>query len=389
MRACVRCENFFEPRRRDQKYCSPECAKARNPQNRCSVCGQVTPKGKYKYCSYACQLEKLRLAYGAEHLEVTCSCGKTFTRKASHQRYCSPVCRRKYDHADRRKRGTHRENPGYFDCKKCHGRTPLENPLSQRSVCDACKVEAKQAKKEARLVGQCSPVPWRECPICQERFVSRAKKYCGRSCAAKAGNLLPQTAVFECRQCGVSVTREPGNGWRRAFCSLKCGHEHHKRKHRGSPAYKKMKLEANRRRRARKRSNAPVEKIDFDLVLQRDEYSCQLCHEQVDWSVAAKYPTLDHIVPISKGGSHTYKNVQVAHQLCNSRKRDVLVLNDRYVRVDERWASNLDEAIAWALSQVPDGYRFLTGSCGGWGANPEEIGPYYIHVKAPAVEHVA
>ena len=35
-------------------------------------------------------------------------------------------------------------------------------------------------------------------------------------------------------------------------------------------------------------------------------------------------PTIDHIIPMSKGGGHTWDNVQIAHAICNSRKRDVI-----------------------------------------------------------------
>jgi 5-methylcytosine-specific restriction endonuclease McrA len=33
-------------------------------------------------------------------------------------------------------------------------------------------------------------------------------------------------------------------------------------------------------------------------------------------------PTLDHIIPISKGGEHSYKNVQCAHRQCNVTKNN-------------------------------------------------------------------
>lgn len=30
--------------------------------------------------------------------------------------------------------------------------------------------------------------------------------------------------------------------------------------------------------------------------------------------------TLDHVVPLARGGEHSYRNVKLAHPLCNSRK---------------------------------------------------------------------
>jgi 5-methylcytosine-specific restriction endonuclease McrA len=34
--------------------------------------------------------------------------------------------------------------------------------------------------------------------------------------------------------------------------------------------------------------------------------------------------TADHIIPVSRGGSSTWDNLQAAHRSCNSRKRDRL-----------------------------------------------------------------
>ena len=34
------------------------------------------------------------------------------------------------------------------------------------------------------------------------------------------------------------------------------------------------------------------------------------------------YPSRDHVVPLAKGGTHTWDNVKLAHFRCNTLKRD-------------------------------------------------------------------
>lgn len=68
-----------------------------------------------------------------------------------------------------------------------------------------------------------------------------------------------------------------------------------------------------RRRRA---TGAAIEPIALGVVAVRDGWRCAICRGEVtraNWS-------LDHVVPISKGGPHTYENVVLAHRSCNSRR---------------------------------------------------------------------
>jgi 5-methylcytosine-specific restriction endonuclease McrA len=63
-------------------------------------------------------------------------------------------------------------------------------------------------------------------------------------------------------------------------------------------------------------------------VHTRDGWTCQLCHEPIDPSTTwphSKSPSIDHIIPLSRGGSHTMANVQSAHLGCNSSKGDKLI----------------------------------------------------------------
>lgn len=60
-------------------------------------------------------------------------------------------------------------------------------------------------------------------------------------------------------------------------------------------------------------------------IYERDGWNCQLCGENVDQNLEwlqyewqPDYPTLDHIMPRSRGGSNDDDNLRLAHMGCNS-----------------------------------------------------------------------
>jgi 5-methylcytosine-specific restriction endonuclease McrA len=63
-------------------------------------------------------------------------------------------------------------------------------------------------------------------------------------------------------------------------------------------------------------------------VLRRDGRRCAYCDKRAD--------TIDHVIPRSRGGTHTWDNCVAACRACNSRKADRLI-----------------EEIGWALPFVP------------------------------------
>lgn len=72
------------------------------------------------------------------------------------------------------------------------------------------------------------------------------------------------------------------------------------------------------RRRAMKRA-AFVENVWRDHIFTRDGGVCQICKQPVERNEMS----LDHIVPLAEGGKHENRNVQLAHRLCNSLRRNL------------------------------------------------------------------
>lgn len=125
-----------------------------------------------------------------------------------------------------------------------------------------------------------------------------------------------------CRQCGVSFVRTE-DGASRYLCSEACRESAslaHKETARRSPSRRADK----KLRRAIARGANGGEKIDPIKVFERDAYRCGICGSRTSKGKRGTYhpkaPELDHIVPVSAGGLHTYSNVQCACRSCNISK---------------------------------------------------------------------
>jgi 5-methylcytosine-specific restriction endonuclease McrA len=59
-------------------------------------------------------------------------------------------------------------------------------------------------------------------------------------------------------------------------------------------------------------------------VFERDGWRCHLCHRKTPQRLRGTHksaaPELDHIVPISKGGAHSYANTACSCRRCNGLK---------------------------------------------------------------------
>lgn len=95
------------------------------------------------------------------------------------------------------------------------------------------------------------------------------------------------------------------------------------KKYRQTEKYKIIKSSAQSKRRALE-VKTQIEDIDFFWINQRDGGKCQICGRKILFNKHKPHPmsrSYDHIIPLSKGGTHTYSNLQLAHLGCNVKKR--------------------------------------------------------------------
>lgn len=78
------------------------------------------------------------------------------------------------------------------------------------------------------------------------------------------------------------------------------------------------------------RATAPLTRR---AIFARDDWSCQYC--------GATAENLDHVVPKSRGGTHTWDNVVAACRRCNSKKENRLI-EDAGLRLARRPAAPAD-----------------------------------------------
>ena len=85
----------------------------------------------------------------------------------------------------------------------------------------------------------------------------------------------------------------------------------------------KAKVQEYSNRRRALKAKAPLGAVDLDALWASSGEKCALCSEPLSRSTAwpdPKFASVDHIIPLSKGGAHAQDNLQYACLSCNLQK---------------------------------------------------------------------
>ena len=171
------------------------------------------------------------------------------------------------------------------------------------------------------------------CPHCQEKIIEERRKkkqeIKEREAQMKAQHkaeqlsrkvsdqLTRRLAIHVCKNCGQEYCIESTGYNSEQYCSGKCQQRWHDR----------IKNEKRMDRLVTREHDAD---ITLEKLFNRDGGICYICGKACDWSdiinrdgtmiAGGNYPSIDHVKPVSKGGTHTWGNIMLACRSCNTLK---------------------------------------------------------------------
>ena len=85
-----------------------------------------------------------------------------------------------------------------------------------------------------------------------------------------------------------------------------------------SRRYRETHADRERERTARRRRViSAAEQVDYAAILTEFGMLCHLCSEPIE---SRRDLDFDHVIPLARGGAHTYDNIRPSHSSCNRRK---------------------------------------------------------------------
>lgn len=305
IKVCISCGKEYSTYHKEQKYCSKSCARKGkgNPrkEHNCIICGSPckghrAPCGKMRYPKTCCD-----------------ECAGTLWNEKIIRHFEKTLATREKAFAEKfntKFAGRFVYIGGYKNCEsiitcKClicgHEETITAQCVRNKKTgnqyiikCGGCREIERDEAERVKTEEKEKRVEEREKIRNEHKELRRIEH--------------EKRLTKQCAECGETFIAYGGT----SYCSDEC-----------------RRRNSNRKRELKKRRVYANGKVDTNISLKklakRDNYKCQLCGGIVDMSKDTNdnwYGSIDHIVPISKGGTHTWGNVHLAHRYCNTVKND-------------------------------------------------------------------
>jgi 5-methylcytosine-specific restriction endonuclease McrA len=168
-----------------------------------------------------------------------------------------------------------------------------------RFCCDACRYSAQSAVKGIKTPYESGRS--NVCQHCGRAMEGRARKFCDMACTRRRKHRLGSLPERSCEVCQKPFVPRDGSN---KHCSERC------RQKKRNDFIKPIKRAG--------------EKVDPMVVFARDKWVCGFCGVGVAMALRGTVhpcaPEIDHLVPLTRGGEHTYANCHTVCRRCNGLK---------------------------------------------------------------------
>lgn len=284
----------------------------------CTVCGcRISRMGRNKprFCSKACQRiggkkPNRRLA---PILERQCQwCEKWFQTRNQCRRFCSRSCGVLNRHGGGRPLQVCQHCGKQYKPKAYNRLTFCSRECCYKNRKKSAGTYYRSAIADGMLIWASR---WKVCKQCRCAFYGRGN-ICSEVCRSasqlsKYYQDVPREYTAVCVRCGVVFKgRRPGRARQCKSCR--------------QSSEKMCNRNCKHRRKARIKGNM-VGKVSIRQVFERDGWRCYLCNKALSQDVKVPNddaPTIDHVIPLAKGGSHSMENLRACCFKCNYTKCD-------------------------------------------------------------------
>lgn len=218
-------------------------------------------------------------------------------------------------------------------CSRCaSARASVSSKKYKEANAQALREQGRRYAAARRASTAPPQHPVRPCAACQELFSPRrpTQLYCTSSCRAAASDARRFGQSLEvvlarrkakraavpvqdgCARCGQPVPVSL-NGRPRRFCSRGCAVVWHNLASNSESARVRYR-DHRHRRRAQKMEHAGITPNEWAVILSAFDHRCAYCGTPGDDL------TMDHVVPLSRGGAHAPENIAPACRSCNASK---------------------------------------------------------------------
>lgn len=231
------------------------------------------------------------------------TCGREFAGRSQSARYCRRSC------YPSRVTRTERNRRSYavVECFWCGRQCKREANRKHLPACSArCRVAVSMYKSSRVQSAWPRMVKCRTCSTKVATIPGRRRNVRCARCKP-----IREVLALTCCECGDRFDHSQyGSLAHPLYCSQRC---------------KWRVAERVRRARVRNANRAAVRRWE---IFERDALQCYLCGDHMDAELRVphpKAPTLDHIVPLSRGGTHEPSNIATACFQCNVYKGSLVI----------------------------------------------------------------